>query len=102
MKQGFLNKTKAKVSMKQLYTELHDLEISLSLSLFLSFVFEDRVSLCSPGSPGTCFVDQAGLKLTEITLPCLHSAGIKGVYRHALLEMVFHDKYTTDKVKRQT
>jgi hypothetical protein len=27
------------------------------------FVFWDRVSLCSPGSPGTHFVDQAGLEL---------------------------------------
>jgi hypothetical protein len=27
------------------------------------FFFRDRVSLCSPGCPGTHFVDQAGLKL---------------------------------------
>jgi hypothetical protein len=27
------------------------------------FVFQDRVSLCSPGCPGTHSVDQAGLKL---------------------------------------
>jgi hypothetical protein len=27
------------------------------------FVFRDRVSLCSPGCPGTHFVDQAGLEL---------------------------------------
>ena len=27
------------------------------------FVFQDRVSLCSPGCPGTHFVDQAGLEL---------------------------------------
>jgi hypothetical protein len=26
-------------------------------------VFQDRVSLCSPGCPGTHTVDQAGLKL---------------------------------------
>jgi hypothetical protein len=26
--------------------------------------FRDRVSLCSPGCPGTHFVDQAGLELT--------------------------------------
>jgi hypothetical protein len=31
---------------------------------FFCFVlFPDRVSLCSPGCPGTHFVDQAGLKL---------------------------------------
>ena len=27
------------------------------------FVFRDRVPLCSPGCPGTHFVEQAGLKL---------------------------------------
>jgi hypothetical protein len=36
---------------------------SLSLSLSLSLVFQDRVSLYSPGCPGTHFVDQAGLEL---------------------------------------
>jgi hypothetical protein len=41
--------------------------------LFYFLVFQDRVSLCSPGCPGTHSVDQAGL--------CLPSAGIKGV-RH--------------------
>jgi hypothetical protein len=30
---------------------------------FLFLVFRDRVSLCSPGCPGTHFVDQAGLEL---------------------------------------
>jgi hypothetical protein len=32
--------------------------------LFVCFgFFRDRVSLCSPGSPGTHFVDQAGLEV---------------------------------------
>ena len=30
---------------------------------FFFFSFQDRVSLCSPGCPGTHFVDQAGLEL---------------------------------------
>jgi hypothetical protein len=30
---------------------------------FFFLVFQDRVSLCSPGCPGTHFVDHAGLKL---------------------------------------
>jgi hypothetical protein len=36
---------------------------------FLSFlmVFRDRVSLCSPGCPGTHSVDQAGLELRNLT-----------------------------------
>ena len=32
-------------------------------------VFQDRISQCSLGCPGTHFVDQADLKLTEICLP---------------------------------
>ena len=32
-------------------------------------IFPPRVSLCSPGCPGTWFVDQAGLKLTDNDLP---------------------------------
>ena len=30
-----------------------------------AFAFQDRVSLCSPGCPGTHSVDQAGLKLRD-------------------------------------
>jgi hypothetical protein len=30
------------------------------------FVFRDRVSLCSPGCPGTHFVNQAGLELRNL------------------------------------
>jgi hypothetical protein len=33
---------------------------------FVCFVFQDRVSLYSPGCPGTHFVDQAGLE--EVTV----------------------------------
>jgi hypothetical protein len=43
-----------------------------------SFVFQDKVFLCSPGYLGTHSVDQAGLKLRSACL-CLPSAGIKGV-----------------------
>jgi hypothetical protein len=34
--------------------------------LVLVLVFRDRVSLCSPGCPGTHFVDQAGLELRNV------------------------------------
>jgi hypothetical protein len=38
--------------------------------LFVRLFSQDRVSLCnSPGCPGTCYVDQTGLELTEIPLP---------------------------------
>jgi hypothetical protein len=33
---------------------------------FFFLVFRDRVSLYSPGCPGTHFVDQAGLKLRNL------------------------------------
>jgi hypothetical protein len=35
----------------------------LFVCLFVCFVFQERVSLCSPGCPGTHSIDQAGLKL---------------------------------------
>jgi hypothetical protein len=37
----------------------------LFVCLFV-FVFRDRVSLYSPGCPGTHFVDQAGLQLRNL------------------------------------
>jgi hypothetical protein len=47
-------------------------------SVFI-LVFRDRVSLCSPGCPGTHSADQAGLELTDIFLPFPPSSEIKGV-----------------------
>jgi hypothetical protein len=45
------------------------------LLLFLVFgvlVFRDRVSLYSPGCPGTHFVDQTGLELRNLPAVCAH------------------------------
>lgn len=36
---------------------------------FVLFCFLDRVSLYSPGCPGTYSIDQAGLQPTELPLP---------------------------------
>jgi hypothetical protein len=45
--------------------------------------FQDRVSLCSAGCPGTYFVDQAGLEeIRKSACLYLPSAGIKGVRHH--------------------
>lgn len=44
--------------------------------LLPAFVPWDRVSLCSPGCPGTCAIDQVVLKLRNCLL-CLLSTGIK-------------------------
>jgi hypothetical protein len=35
-------------------------------SFVFCFVFQDRVSLCTPGCPGTHFVDQADLELKKL------------------------------------
>jgi hypothetical protein len=40
------------------------------------FSFRDRVSLCSPGCPGTYFVDQAGLELRN---PLASASGVLGL-----------------------
>jgi hypothetical protein len=44
--------------------------------LFL-LVFRDRVSLCSPGCPGTHFVDQAGLELRNLPASASRVLGLK-------------------------
>jgi hypothetical protein len=57
--------------------------LSFSLSLFFLsffvclFVFQDRVSLCSPGCPGTHFVDQAGLELRNPPVSASPVLGLK-------------------------
>ena len=40
-------------------------------------VFRDRVSLYSPGCPGTHFVDQAGLKLRNLPASASQVLGLK-------------------------
>jgi hypothetical protein len=39
--------------------------------------FQDRVSLCSPGCPGTHFVDQAGFKLRNLPASASQVLGLK-------------------------
>jgi hypothetical protein len=45
--------------------------------LFVCFVFRDRVSLYSPGHPGTHFVDQAGLELRNPPASASQVLGLK-------------------------
>jgi hypothetical protein len=45
-------------------------------------VFQDRVSLHSPGCPGTHSVDQAGLELRDPLASASQVAGIKGMHHH--------------------
>jgi hypothetical protein len=76
------------------------LESPLKIPFFFSFlfffffffflVFRDRVSLYSPGCPGTHAVDQAGLELRNPpACLCLSSAGIKGVHHHLPSKNIF-------------
>jgi hypothetical protein len=44
---------------------------------FFFLVFQDRVSLYSPGCPGTHSVDQAGLKLRNPPAPASQVLGLK-------------------------
>jgi hypothetical protein len=50
--------------------------VFFGLFLFLFLFFRDRVSLCSPGCPGTHFVDQAGLELRN---PPVSASGVLGL-----------------------
>ena len=45
--------------------------------LFCFLFFQDRVSLCSPGCPGTHFVDQCGLKLRNLPASASQVLGLK-------------------------
>jgi hypothetical protein len=44
---------------------------------FWGYGVRDRVSLCSPGCPGTHFVDQAGLKLRKPPASASRDLGLK-------------------------
>ncbi|EDL03845.1 mCG147086 [Mus musculus] len=44
---------------------------------FFFLVFRDRVSLCSPGCPGTHSVDQAGLELRNPPASASRVLGLK-------------------------
>jgi hypothetical protein len=47
------------------------------LLLLLLLVFRDRVSLCSPGCPGTHFGDQASIKLRNPPASASRVLGLK-------------------------
>jgi hypothetical protein len=68
-------------------------------SYFVLFlVFQDRVSLCSPGCPGTHFVDQAGLKLRNPPASASQMLGLKacatmpGLNYFSIALIKYHDQ----------
>jgi hypothetical protein len=56
---------------------LHTRKKKEVLFLFLFLFFQDRVSLCGPGCPGTHSVDQAGLKLRDLPASASQMLGLK-------------------------
>jgi hypothetical protein len=50
---------------------------TLSFFFFFFLVFRDRVSLYSPGCPGTHFVDQGGLELRNSPASASQVLGLK-------------------------
>jgi hypothetical protein len=59
---------------------------------FFFLVFPDRVSLCSPGCPGTHFVDQAGLELRNPPVSASQVLGLKACATTARPMKVFFFK----------
>jgi hypothetical protein len=63
--------------------------LSVSFFLFSFLVFQDRVSLSSPGCPGTHFVDQTGLKLRNPPASASQVLRLKACATAAQLLLVF-------------
>ena len=64
-------------------------EIKIHTFLFVClFVFGDRVSLCSPGCPGTHSVDQAGLELRNWPASASQVLGLQACTTTAWLEFL--------------
>jgi hypothetical protein len=60
--------------------------------LILIFFFQDRVSLCSPGCPGTHSVDQAGLELRNPPASASRVLGLKACATMIYLIYIAHLK----------
>jgi hypothetical protein len=59
---------------------------------FFFLVFRDRVSLCSPGCPGTHSVDQAGLELRDPPASASQVLGLKACATTARLKISLKKK----------
>jgi hypothetical protein len=72
------------------------------LVLVLVLVFQDRVSLCSPGCPGTHSVNQAGLELRNPPASASQVLGLKACGTTARLKAYFYVYEYTAAVSRHT
>jgi hypothetical protein len=61
----------------------------LSFMLQVLFLFQDRVSLCSPGCPGAHSVDQARLELRNLPAFASQVLGLKACATTARLVCIF-------------
>jgi hypothetical protein len=59
------------------------------VNIYDFFFFRDRVSLCSPGCPGTHSVDQAGLELRNLPASASRVLGLKACTTTPGLYMTF-------------
>jgi hypothetical protein len=74
-------------SFKHIYTFLI-FNFYLFICLFIYFfVFRDKVSLYSPGCPGTHLVDQAGLELRNLPASASQMLGLKACATTARLKI---------------
>lgn len=55
--------------------------------MFLFLFFRDRVSLCSPGCPGTHSVDQAGLEPRDRPASVSRVLGLKALEENILKQL---------------
>jgi hypothetical protein len=71
-----------------LYAVTPGFEVLFFLLLMLFFL-QDWVSLCSPGCPGTHFVDQAGLELRNPPASASRALGLKACATTTCSEVLF-------------
>jgi hypothetical protein len=69
------------------------------MAFFFFLVFQDRVSLYSPGCPGTHFVDQAGLELRDPPASASRVLGLKACATTPGYKSIFDDSKTTSFMK---
>jgi hypothetical protein len=86
-------KTLRKCSITELYPQPnYQLFFKIFIYLFIYLVFPDRVSLCSPGCPGTHSVVQAGLELRNLPASAsrLNSLEKKSIFNYVYVCVVLH------------
>jgi hypothetical protein len=76
-------------SLEEMLTESVFLSCVVFLFVWLVLIFPDRVSLCSPGCPGTHVVDQAGLELRNPPASASRVLGLKACATTTRLHFVF-------------